>query len=278
MTYDTFSADYDRFVNWPSRLAVEMPFIEKQLKLVGEGSASSRRVLDAACGTGMHAIALARLGYSMAGADLSAGMVRRARANAAKAGAQVHFETAGFGDLARSFRLATRNRTPERPPFDALLCLGNSLPHVLTAAELEGALNDFAACLRPGGLLLVQNRNFDAVVSRRERWMEPQSYREDEKEWLFLRFYDFDPDGLLTFNILTLKRESQGGWTQQITTTRLRPLRQADLASPVAKAGFQNIQLFGSMAGEPFNPETSGNLILTAIKSVIHPTPGTAIG
>mgnify|MGYP001111050835 CR=1 FL=1 len=28
--YDDFD-DYDRFVNWPSRLAYELPFIEKQL-------------------------------------------------------------------------------------------------------------------------------------------------------------------------------------------------------------------------------------------------------
>jgi hypothetical protein len=25
--YDSFSADYDRFVDWPGRLAAELPFI-----------------------------------------------------------------------------------------------------------------------------------------------------------------------------------------------------------------------------------------------------------
>ena len=49
MMYDTFSTDYDRFVNWPSRLAAELPFIESQLEAAG-----ARRVLDAACGTGQH--------------------------------------------------------------------------------------------------------------------------------------------------------------------------------------------------------------------------------
>ena len=57
-----------------------------------------------------------------------------------------------------------------------------------------------AACLRPGGTLLLQNRNFDAVMAEKNRWLGTQSHQEDEQEWLFLRFYDFDPDGLITFN------------------------------------------------------------------------------
>ena len=266
MSYDTFSTDYDRFVSWPGRLAVELPFIEQQLKTAARGKGAPPRVLDAACGTGMHAIALARQGYLAAGADLSDGMIARARANAAQAGVHIQFETASFGLLAQAFGLTGSMQQTKTLPFDALLCLGNSLPHVLGDSELVAALQDFVACLRPGGLLLVQNRNFDAVIARRERWMEPQSYREGEKEWLFLRFYDFDPDDLITFNIMTLKREGQGGWSQQVTTTRLRPLRQVDLAGPLSQAGFHNVIFFGSMAGEAFNPETSGNLVITAVK------------
>jgi len=196
--YDGFSADYDRFVDWPGRLAAELPFVERELR-----AAEAHRVLDAACGTGMHAIALAQRGFRLTGADLSAGMIERARANAAAAGVGVRFEVAGFGHLARVFDGHTprsEGTVGERSPgagaaFDALLCLGNSLPHVLTPEALEETLADFAACLRPGGLLLIQNRNFDAVLARGQRWMEPQSHREGESEWLFLRFYDFEPGG-----------------------------------------------------------------------------------
>ncbi|NIN09754.1 MAG: methyltransferase domain-containing protein, partial [Planctomycetales bacterium] len=172
------------------------------------GRAGPLEVLDSACGTGMHAIALAQRGYTAAGADVSAPMIERARANARASSAPVRFETAGFGELAEVFG---------QRAFDALLCLGNSLPHLLTDADLTAALDDFAACLRPSGLLLIQNRNFDAVLAHRERWMEPQAHREDETEWLFLRFYDFDPDGLITFNVVTLRREGTGPWTQRVT-------------------------------------------------------------
>jgi len=247
--YDRFSSDYDRFVNWPGRLAVELPFIEREMQAVG-----ARRVLDAACGTGMHALALARRGYTVVGADLSEGMVERARDNALDAGVDVRFEAAGFGEL--SARVGTG--------FDALLCLGNSLPHLLTRAELAGALADFAACLRPGGLLLVQNRNFDLVLSRRQRWMDPQAHREGDGEWLFLRFYDFESDGTLTFNLVTLRREGSDAWSQQVSATRLWPLRQEELIAALSPAGFGEATCWGDMQGARFDPAHSSNLIVTA--------------
>jgi len=248
MMYDAFSSDYDRFVNWPGRLSAELPFLTQQLQAAG-----AQRVLDAACGTGMHAIALAQRGFSVVGADLSSGMIDRARLNATSSGLPVQFVAAGFGELAQSFSPGS---------FDALLCLGNSLPHVLTSAGVAAALADFAACLRPGGLLLVQNRNFDAVTARQERWMEPQSHREGGDEWVFLRFYDFDSDNLITFNVITLRRSEGGSWSQQVAATRLRPLLQGETFEALAAAGFGKLAAYGGMGEAPFDPASSGNLVM----------------
>ncbi len=252
--YDTFSSDYDRFVNWKARLSFELPFIEQLVQPLG----APPRLLDAACGTGMHAIALAQRGYPTCGADLSAPMIERARENAAAGSSKVRFETAGFGQLAQTFG---------RQQFDAVLCLGNSLPHVITAEALTGALADFAACLRPGGLLLVQNRNFDAVMASKERWMEPQAHREGDAEWIFLRFYDYEPEDLISFNIVTLRRKGSAPWEQQVTTTRLRPQLQAGLVTALQSAGFEQINCWGSMNGAAFEALKSGNLIVTAYRA-----------
>jgi SAM-dependent methyltransferase len=252
--YNTFSADYDRFVNWPSRLSFELPFIEAQLQ-----AASARRVLDAATGTGMHVIALSQRGYVASGADLSQAMIERARENAAQAKADVRFKKAGFGELAVAFGADL--------PFDALLCLGNSLPHLLTADDLANALLDFAACLRPGGLLLIQNRNFDAVMESRERWMPPQTHQAGENEWIFLRFYDYLAGGLIQFNIVTLQREAGQDWRQSIASTQLYPQKRAELEQAVRTAGFADVQAYGSLSGEPFDLLVSGNLVLGARKA-----------
>lgn len=246
--YDGF-ADYDRFVNWERRLAVELPFIERQLARSGV-----RRVLDVACGTGKHALALAERGYEVTGADLSAPMIERARRNATIQGRDVRFLVAGFGELA----------VGSGGDFDALLCLGNSLPHVLTAEALRATLADFAQVLRPGGLLLLQTRNFDAVIARQARWMPLQHHREGAREWLFLRFYDLDGDDVLTFNVVTLERTGEGAWQQRVEATRLRPWQSAELLGAVEEAGFAQVGQYGDVAGSPYEQQHSGNWILVA--------------
>ncbi len=255
--YDALSSDYDRFVNWQGRLAIELPFIIEKLH-----ECNAKVVLDAASGTGMHAIALAQLGYQASGADISLGMIERARMNASSAGVQARFEITGFGSLAQTFGVGAS---------DAVLCLGNSLPHLLSRKDLDQALVDFAACLKPGGLLLIQNRNFDAVIANHDRWMEPQSHSEGQVEWIFQRFYDFEPDGLLTFNMVTLKRDMRGKWKQDVVTSRLRPMMKLELLLSISEAGFVNLKAFGNMAGAPFDPETSSNLVVLARKnSLLH--------
>jgi len=99
--YDALSEDYDRFVNWENRLACEMPFIERILR-----EADARRVIDIACGTGLHAIELARRGYEVVGADLSSPMIERARENVITAGVEARFVVAGFSELAKKLALS----------------------------------------------------------------------------------------------------------------------------------------------------------------------------
>jgi hypothetical protein len=98
--------------------------------------------------------------------------------------------------------------------------------------------------------------------------MDPQAHWEGDTEWLFLRFYDFEPDNTLAFNLVTLRRKGEGqgagDWHQQIATTRLRPLLQVDLTAALDTAGFGGITCWGDMQHAPFDPEASPNLVLTA--------------
>lgn len=245
--YDELSADYDRFVNWPARLAHELPFLERLFQAHGV-----RQVVDAACGTGQHVLALAARGYQAAGADLSREMIARAQENAAAAGLPAALAVAGLGELARALP----------GPYDAAICLGNSLPHLLTPAAVQGALADLRAILRPGGVLVIQNRNYDRVWRERERFMPLEVRREGDREWLFLRFMDFHA-ATLTFNMVTLQR-SGAEWTYRVGATELRPIFQAELAAWLPAAGFDRVLFYGSYDGAPFDPQAGGDLIAVA--------------
>jgi glycine/sarcosine N-methyltransferase len=244
--YDALAADYDRFVNWEGRLAHELPFFERLF-----GGQDHLEVLDAACGTGRHAIALARMGHQLVGTDLSSAMVEQAKENAAAAGIDVAFAMVGLGSLATLGKV-----------FDAVLCLGNSLPHLLTRSAVDMALTDFAAVLRPGGLLVVQNRNFDQVCTDRERFMAPQSHQAGDDEWVFVRFYDFDGD-TITFNMIRLRR-THDGWAQDVESTALRPIFRDDLLSRLVASGFGEVVCYGDYSGSAFRAGESGDLIVVA--------------
>jgi glycine/sarcosine N-methyltransferase len=255
--YDTFSEDYDRFVNWEARLAFEIPFIEQHLTELRHSKRTPVQVLDAACGTGIHAIELARRGFHTSGADLSAGMIQKASSNAQAACIDIHLEAVGFGKLSETFG---------ESKFDALLCLGNSLPHLLDPSEIATALSDFARCLRRGGFVLIQNRNFDSVMRERQRWMEPQSHKEGEDEWVFIRFYDYEANGLINFNVISIKRQGQGAWKQRVISSLMRPQLNSELTNALHKAGFGDLLTFGSLGGEKYDSLSSGNLVILAYK------------
>ncbi|MGC8788049.1 MAG: hypothetical protein ACP5Q1_11560, partial [Anaerolineae bacterium] len=95
-------------------------------------------------------------------------------------------------------------------------------------------------------------------------WQEPQYHREGEREWLFLRFYDFEPDGTLTFNLVTLVRQGAGEWKQYVNATRLWPQRRDELLQALQKAGFTELTCWGDMQGHPYELEQSGNLVIVA--------------
>lgn len=256
--YDKLASIYDYFVNWDERLAYELPFLEQQLRAPGKDP-SQIRVMDTACGTGHHAIALANIGFQMAGSDLYPEMVSLADANAKAAGEKVTFRTAGFGSINETFK--------QPGEFDAVLCLGNSLPHVASEQDLKKALQDFKDLLRPGGMLLLQMRNFDLVMGEKKRWMEPQTVKEGTTEWLFIRFYDFETDGKIQFNILSLHRKPNTPWHTQLTSTHLLPIFSEKLKADLTTLGFRDIRLYGNLAAAPYEPGSSGDLVLLGYKS-----------
>nr|MCU0510357.1 class I SAM-dependent methyltransferase [Anaerolineae bacterium] len=127
--YDALAPMFDVMTDWNARLAAEGPFLKAMLEEAG-----ARSVLDAACGSGGHALALAQWGYEVAGADVSPVMVDMARRKAAEAGLDAPFAVT---DLAGLSELAAGRTDDDSAlgvarlaPYDAVLCLGNSLPHL----------------------------------------------------------------------------------------------------------------------------------------------------
>lgn len=142
----------------------ECDLVERVFAQYGEGR--FRSILDLGCGTGNHAIPLARRGYEVVGVDRAEAMLERARE---KTGAGASFV---LGDI-REVRLGRE--------FDAALILFAVLGYQHADDDVLAALRTAREHLRPGGLLLFDVWFGPAVLrekpERRERTVESDSGR-----------------------------------------------------------------------------------------------------
>ena len=251
--YDALAPLFDVMTDWNARLATEGPFLREIL-----AGAGARTVLDAACGSGGHALALADWGYHAAGADASPAMIEMARAKADAAGLNVPFVVAPLAALSALMP----------GPFDAVLCLGNSLPHLLTEDDLIAGVRAMAAVLRPGGLLILHNLNYDRRWQVRPRWFAAQGGMLDGQEVLVWRFADYhDETQQIDFNIALFRKEG-ATWKMEVHTTPHRPLFQAGLLAALTTAGFRSVESYAAMTWppSPFEPAASGDLVVVATR------------
>jgi SAM-dependent methyltransferase len=203
------------------------------------------RVLDVTCGIGTQAIALALRGHEVHGSDLSARAIERARREAARFGVDVTFHVA---DVRRVAEIAPGT-------FDVVLSAGNSLPHLMTDADLLLALDNMRRKLAPGGLAMISIRDYDAHIAARTRVVPPQVTGAPGSRAIVFQVWEWDADGGAITPTLFVLRESEVGWSMTARTTRYRALRRADLSRLLAEAGFSRIQWEGpERAGPDFAP------------------------
>ncbi len=154
--YDALASDYDwLFTDQDLRdgVAINLPATGRLLSGVPLGSA----MLDAACGTGIDAAVLAHRGYPVSCTDASPGMVRQARIRFAREELAVTVVQGEWAKLPQTMS--------ER--FDVALCIGNSLVHAGSRAQMIDALRNLAGVLRPGGRVVIDSRNWEKL--HRER-------------------------------------------------------------------------------------------------------------
>ena len=129
--YDPFARVYNQ--HWGNEFTPRVfPLIEQ---LVLRQLPAGASILDLCCGTGQMAQTLTALGYRVTGLDGSAEMLRFARENAPEA-ELVHAD-------ARSFML------PET--CDTVICVFDSLNHVMTLEGLTAVFKNVYAVLKGGG-------------------------------------------------------------------------------------------------------------------------------
>jgi glycine/sarcosine N-methyltransferase len=133
--------------------AITQPVVAGLLQRLSPGSA----VLDAACGSGLDAAALARRGFDVQAADGSDAMVEIAAARFEREGLAVPVKQCLWADLPDTIE--------ER--FDVVLCVGNALVHAAGQDAMVEALTGLRRMARPGGHVVIHSRNWEKLHSER---------------------------------------------------------------------------------------------------------------
>ncbi|MDI6697486.1 MAG: class I SAM-dependent methyltransferase [Candidatus Saccharicenans sp.] len=132
--FENYALKYDQ-ESFTRGTAGECHFIEKEINFD-----KNLKILDVGCGTGRHAIELARRGYSVTGIDISEAMLQRAREKAMEAGVQVDFLQADARNL------------PFKNLFDAAIMLCEGGFSLMETDEMNyEILKSVTAALKPRG-------------------------------------------------------------------------------------------------------------------------------
>lgn len=260
--FASVAAHYDRWVGWEPRLKKEMPFLTARIP-------TGATVLDAGCGTGAHARALAATGYHVTGADASAAMLAQAReaeARAGEAGLTRDPDTAAPSDGAPDgeLRQAPAVEWVECDisdaaamggrRFDAVLALGNVLPAFGDAQAVHRGLVALVARTRPGGVLILQYLNGERIHAR-GRLVAKGS--DDETGDIWLRHH-FEAGDKLWFHSYQLQH-GKNGWTAEVRTHEYNDVPAAEITELLQQL-FGSVELFDGLTGNPFDPVESDSL------------------
>jgi glycine/sarcosine N-methyltransferase len=148
---ESFVEKWDQLIDWDGRARAEGHFFIEQLR-----AHHAKKVLDVATGTGFHSVQLLRAGFEVTSADGSPTMLAKAFENAYRRGFILRTTQADWRWLNRDVH----------DLYDAVICLGNSFTHLHNDNDRRKALAEYYATLRHDGILILDQRNYDAILDK----------------------------------------------------------------------------------------------------------------
>jgi SAM-dependent methyltransferase len=217
----------------------EVDFAVSALKLKKRAA-----VLDLCCGTGRHAIELARRGYKVTGLDFNAEYLETAARKAAAAGLKIELVK---GDM---------RRIPFENRFDGAVNLFASFGYFDNDAENFKVFSSLARSLKPGGRFLLETLNREWLV---RNFQEMRS--SEEEAGLETEFNYFDPREDACITHWAWKR----GRRKTEHESRVKMYCYTTVKRGMERRGLRIVDSFGDYDGSEYGME-SGRMMILAEK------------
>ena len=229
--YDRLSPEYRHNMGWDWEAVMRKEgvtldrFLENQLGRRGPYS-----VLDCSCGIGTQAISLALQGHQVYATDLSPVSIDCARRESTALGVEITFGVADFRRLSETIS----------DTFDVVLSCDNSFAHCLEDADLAAALASIKTRLKPGGLLLLSIRDYDALVVDKPRFNSEHVQDRPDGRRIAFQVWDWASDGDRYRSRQFLIKEPDGHYEIKHFETELRALLRDEVMTAVRGAGYED--------------------------------------
>ncbi|WP_298191554.1 class I SAM-dependent methyltransferase [Novosphingobium sp.] len=215
--YDALLAE---LYSWMAGRPFAETVAEQEALLRDLGVIAPGRCLDLGCGSGYQALALARLGASEVHAlDTSTRLLAELEGYAAG-----HPVTGHLADI-------TAFETAAPGPFDTIVCMGDTLPHLASTADVERMLRAAAAHLALGGLLVLSWRDMVQPPQGLDRFI-PVRMTDDR---IMLCFVEDTDEGVMVHDLVFEK--GAANWTLAKSAYPKLKLPEGDVRRVLVDAG-----------------------------------------
>jgi len=182
--YDNFAEDYNKMISFDNAIKKRKSLLDKIVQ------PKIKYAADLGCGTGIDSAALVQLGLVVTGFDPSGEMIKQAKANAGRINLKINFANYGINEIPAEFN----NK------FELAISLGNTFANI-KRDSFHSSLKRCYDLLNEQGGLFIQILNYKMILKEKKRIVNIT----ENKEHFFVRFYDFEEDGI-KFNILKFSK------------------------------------------------------------------------
>jgi len=238
--FDSLAWAYDILFPPDWRLSQEGEFIKN---LVTPGI----RVLEQACGTGVHAHFMAELGAQVTACDISSEMLKVAK------------EKRPHNNISYAIH-DMKNSYPDK--FDLVICIGNSLNLLPTRRDVQQTLRGFRQNLNPGGSILIHVINISCPRYQQPHTTSNTGIVNKQKIVATKTVLPHDDKHLLMVNCYS---EGENGKKQVLAQSSvLLDLTWNEIDTMMEHTGLTQRKWFGGFDGHKLDPEKSPGLLVLA--------------
>ena len=189
----------------------------------------SKKLLDLGCGCGKFLIPLASMGYEMTGIDISAGVLNEceSRLKSRNLNADLIKESADKIDF--------------NAEFDAVICMDSVLHYFNETDKIIDVLKKIRSSLKPGGKLIIENRNLIADI---DYYSEPrvETVETEKLKVTYTCKNKFDKNSLDFYIDINAEVERDGKISSFVHSEVLRYIPYEDMMFFLQQAGFNKIK------------------------------------